>query len=55
MTHCTSAAVGISNHTQASLLPVSVMFNMKILKYLKLLSGISKIVLLEEKGISNMF
>lgn len=44
-TYSISAAVGLSNHTQvkiAWLLPISIMFNMKELKYLKLLRDIFK-------------
>lgn len=55
MTYSTSAAVVISNHVQASLLPISIVFNMKVLKYLKFLSSMLKIMLFDEKSISNMF
>lgn len=58
VTHSTAAAVVISNYRRVTigrLLPISIVFKMKMLKYLKLLRGVLNIMLCEKKGIINPF
>lgn len=53
MTHSTSAAVVISHYirvTTARLLPISIVFKMKMLKYLKLLRGVLNIMRCDKRA-----